>query len=154
MLYFAYGSNMNWNQMKNRCPSAKFTGVAKLPGHRLAFTRKSVNRGCGVADAVGEAGRDVWGVVFEISELDVKVLDKSEGFRHGCDKNSYYRCESVVLLDGDEQRPVTAETYFAEQEPNPPPPSQAYKDLILSGARHWHLPTDYLAELAALEVRG
>jgi hypothetical protein len=29
MLYFAYGSNMNWDQMRERCPSARFEFVAK-----------------------------------------------------------------------------------------------------------------------------
>ena len=47
-----------------------------------------------------------------------------------------------------------AQTYFADPQPNPPLPNQAYKDLILSGARHWRLPDDYVAELEAVEVSG
>ena len=43
--------------MKERCPSAKFVAVAKLTDHSLQFTRRSVNRGCGVADAVPERGK-------------------------------------------------------------------------------------------------
>lgn len=154
MLYFAYGSNVDWYQMKGRCPSANFVGVAKLPDHRLAFTRSSVNRGCGVADAVPEAGRSVWGVVYEISALDIEMLDKSEGYRPGRKKNSYWRRECTVFLDGDEERPVTMETYLAEPESDAPLPNQDYKDLILFGARHWHLPADYIAELEAIEVSG
>lgn len=50
--YFAYGSNLDWHQMKKRCPYARFRCVAKLPNHRLAFTRKSRTRGCGVSDVV------------------------------------------------------------------------------------------------------
>ena len=49
MLYFAYGSNMEWKQMRERCPSAMFVCIAKLKDRRLAFTRKSKDRGCGVA---------------------------------------------------------------------------------------------------------
>lgn len=154
MLYFAYGSNMDWKQMKERCPSARFVGVAKLPDHRLAFTRKSIKRGCGVADAVRENERSVWGAVYEISALDVGAVDKSEGYRPGREKNSYWRRECMVFLDGDEERPLTAETYFAEPEANVPPPNQAYRNLILSGARHWHLPADYLVELEAIVVSG
>ncbi len=52
MFYFAFGSNMNESQMVERCPSTRFVGVATLPDRRLAFTRRSVNRGCGVAGAV------------------------------------------------------------------------------------------------------
>jgi len=27
LLYFAYGSNLDWSQMKKRCPSAEFVGI-------------------------------------------------------------------------------------------------------------------------------
>ena len=154
MLYFAYGSNMDWAQMKERCPSALFVGIARLADHRLAFSRASRTRGCGVADVVPETGRSVWGVVYQLSELDVGALDKSEGDRPGRARNSYWRRVCMVFLDGDENRPVTAQTYFAEPEPNPPLPNQGYKDLILGGARHWHLPAEYIAELEAIETRG
>lgn len=154
MLYFAYGSNMDWTQMKARCPSVAFVCVARLADHRLAFTRKSVNRGCGVADVVREVGRCVWGAVFRLSELDVGALDKSEGYRPGREKNSYWRRECMVFQDGDENRPVMAQTYSADPQTNPPPPNEAYKALILAGAQYWHLPADYIAELAAIEVSG
>jgi hypothetical protein len=93
VLYFAFGSNLAWAQMKERCPSARFVSIAALPDHRLAFTRKSVNRGCGVADAVRDPGRTLWGVVYEISDLDVGSLDKSEGYRPTRETNSYWRRE-------------------------------------------------------------
>ncbi len=154
MIYFAYGSNMDWKQMKERCPSAGFVGVARLPDYRLAFTRRSITRGCGVADVVSEAGRSVWGVVFEISALDIDALDKSEGYRPGRSRNSYWRRECIIFLEGNEDRLVTASSYFAEPDASPPPPTQAYKDLVLSGALHWHLPDEYIAELEAIEVCG
>jgi len=154
VLYFAYGSNMDWPQMRARCPSSRFVGIAVLPEHRLAFTRRSDKRGCGVADAVRDPGRKVWGVVYEISDLDVGNLDKSEGYRPGREKNSYWRRECMVFLDGDEAPPLAASTYFADPQPNPPLPNQVYKDHIVSGARHWHLPDDYIGELEQIEVAG
>lgn len=152
VLYFAYGSNLNWEQMRDRCPSVGVVGAALLPDHRLAFTRHSVTRGCGVADAVRDVGRKLWGVVYKISDLDVGKLDKSEGYRPGREKNSYRRRECRVLLDGDKRRPLTVSTYFADPQRDPPRPNQAYKDLILSGARHWHLPDEYIQELERIEV--
>lgn len=154
MLTFAYGSNMNWDQMRERCPSSHFVGIAVLCDHKLAFTRKSVNRGCGVADVVAENGAKVWGVVYEIADLDVGKLDASEGFRPGRDKNSYYRRESLVFLDAEDERPLTVSAYFGDPQPNPPLPNAAYKNLILTGARHWHLPDEYVCELEQIEVWG
>jgi len=35
--YLAYGSNLNVQQMKDRCPSAKKVGHSFIHGYRLAF---------------------------------------------------------------------------------------------------------------------
>jgi gamma-glutamylcyclotransferase (GGCT)/AIG2-like uncharacterized protein YtfP len=145
---------MNWNQMRERCPASRFVGIAVLRDHKLAFTRESVNRGCGVADVVAQDGAQVWGVVYEIDDLDVGKLDAAEGFRPGRDKNSYYRRECLVFLDGDSQRPLTVSTYFGDPQPNPPLPNAAYKNLILTGARYWHLPEEHIRELEQIEVNG
>lgn len=152
VLTVAYGSNMDWEQMRTRCPSARFVGVANLPKHRLAFTRRSESRGCGVADAVPDDDREVWGVVYEIDSRDVGSLDASEGFRPGRATNAYRRAERHVFVDGKESRPLTVSIYFAEPQDDPPPPNSVYKALILSGTRHWHLPGDYIHELEQIEV--
>lgn len=153
MLYFAYGSNMNWDQMRDRCPSARYVGNAVLPDHALAFTRKSVNRGCGVSDAVPAEGYELWGVVYEIDDGEVKSLDKSEGYRPGRDANSYFRRECLVLLAAAEE-PVTVFTYFGDPQPHPPLPDAEYKALILSGARSWHLPEQHIRTLEQIQVDG
>ena len=42
-LYFAYGSNINLDQMSYRCPAAQVVGPVTLDGYELLF------RGSGVA---------------------------------------------------------------------------------------------------------
>jgi hypothetical protein len=138
--------------MRNRCPSARFVTVAKLPDHRLAFSRKSQARGCGVADAVRDPESCVWGVVYEISDFDLTQLDKHEGYRPGRSVNSYWRRECTVLVDDLDGQALTVTTYFADPEPNPPPPNRCYKDLLVAGARQWGLPADYLAKLERIEA--
>jgi hypothetical protein len=142
---------MNERQFVDRCPTAKFVGIATLRDHQIQFTRRSINRGCGVADAVGALDHRMWGVVYDLSDADLPNLDQSEGFRPGRQTNSYWRRDCVVFLN-DDGRPLSASTYFAERQPNPPRPSQAYKDLILAGARRWSLPPHYIAELERIEV--
>ncbi len=144
MLYFAYGSNMDWNQMRDRCPSACFVGVALLPDHRLAFTRKSERRECGVADAVADKDSKVWGVVYQIDEKDIGKLDAYEDYRLDRQKNAYQRESRHVFGDGKKKNPFEVAVYFANRQDKPPLPNQAYKDLILAGAKHWHLPDEYI----------
>lgn len=156
MLYFAYGSNMQLDQIRERCPSARFVCAARLKGHRLAFTRLSKNRQCGVADVVQSTGAEVWGTVFQIDETEIGVLDKSEGFRPGRQRteNAYERNEMHVERAGEGRQPLAVWTYtvVTKLDPNPKP-SQEYKQLILDGARMWSLPTLYIQQLEAIETQ-
>jgi len=154
MLYFAYGSNMHAGQMKERCPSAKFVCRAKLPSHRLAFTRKSVNRGCGVADILRDETKDVWGVVYELLESELENLDKDEDFRPGRPdpQNEYTRENHYVWREGDAKRSLLVSLYRGHPQPNPPLPDFGYKNLIVGGARHWQLPADYIQELESIQI--
>ena len=87
-----------------------------------------------------------------LPDADLPNLDQSEGFRSGRQTNSYWRRDCVVFLNDDDGRPLSASTYFAERQPNPPQPNQAYKDLVVAGARMWGLPAHYIAELERIEV--
>jgi gamma-glutamylcyclotransferase (GGCT)/AIG2-like uncharacterized protein YtfP len=143
---------MDWDQIRERCPSVRFVGVACLRDHKLSFTRKSIKRDCGVADVVSENGRKVWGVVYEICDHDVGKLDASEGYFPGRERNSYWRRECLVFLNDDNQNTLTVSTYFAERELNPPLPNTKYKSQILKGARHWHIPEEYISELELIKI--
>ena len=151
MRYFAYGSNMNWEVIRARAPSAKFISIARLKNHRLAITRKSARRRCGVADAVSDQGHEVWGVLYEIDERDFVVLDDAEDFVVGRAQNSYTRRENNVYINGEDS-PLLAWVYFAEKEDNPPLPSAEYKRLMVEGARHWQLPEKYIEQLEQIKV--
>lgn len=155
MLYFAYGSNMNWSQMRGRCPSAKFVAIAELPEHRLAFTRKSNRRGCGVSDVVADQTESVWGVVYDVAETDIGLLDKDEGYRPGRDRaaNAYVREYRHVLRDGDIEHPLLIWLYVGNPQSNPPLPNAEYKRLLVDGATYWHLSADYVEKLKRIESR-
>jgi hypothetical protein len=154
MLYFAYGSNLDPPQLRQRCPSAQFVAVAKLPDHRLAFTRRAKDRGCGTCDGLPEPGQDIWGVVFEMSEADLGRMDASEGCIPGrpLEQNAYNRVQREVLRDGKPDEPMLVWLYFANREPNPPLPNAAYKKQLMEGAKHWGLPEDYQAQLRSIKT--
>lgn len=154
MLYFAYGSNLDFDQMRGRCPSAQFVAIAQLPGYRLAFTRNSQKRGCGVADVVAESGQCVWGAVYNIAEKDFGRLDQHEGFIPGrpLSRNAYNREERHVWRGGNRDEPLLVWLYFASREDRPPPPSAAYMRQIVRGAKSWRLPADYLRMLQEIST--
>ncbi len=152
ILYFAYRSNLDCAQMRERCPSVRFRCIAKLQDYRLAFSRCSSTRGCGVADVVPEKGRVVWGVVYEIDDADVTELDHNEGFREGRAVNSYTRRVVTVLENGNQAQPLSVQTYFATPQENPPPSNAECKRLIVDGAKFWNLPREYIRELERIEV--
>lgn len=154
MLYFAYGFNMNWEQMRNRCPSATFLCIAKFPTHKLGFSRELINRRCCVADAVLTEGDEVCGVIYQIRETEICRLNESGGYDPGRPKeeNAYFREERLVFRDGDKNDPLLVHTYFANSQENAPLPNAKYKNLILEAAKFWHLLVAYIAKLEMIEV--
>jgi len=77
-LYFAYGSNMDLNQMAFRCPDAEVLETVRLEGYRLAFRSNGGNRG--VATILPDPDSHVDGVLWEISPEDERNLNFYEGF--------------------------------------------------------------------------
>jgi len=117
-------------------------------GLLLVLPRYSRTRRCDVASIVPAVGDLVWGAVYRLDEMDRCALDTAEGFRPDRDpaRNSYQRVDITVLKDGHRAEPLDVLTYIAEPQRNfvPCGPSDEYRTLILSGARYWRLPAEYL----------
>lgn len=75
MLYFAYGSCMNFQDL-SRTVKAEFVTVARLPGWRLVFDLYSPVRSGGVADIVQDDESFVEGVIWKVP--DTLALDERE----------------------------------------------------------------------------
>jgi gamma-glutamylcyclotransferase len=141
--YFAYGSNVSAAVMRATCSRHHYLGRARLPGHRLAFTRRSVRTGTGVADVVADARRDVWGALYAIEAEDLDALDRKEGAGW-----AYERRSVRVHADGGAAHEAIA--YFVKS-PSPVeiPPSTAYARQLTEAARERELPDEYIAALSA-----
>ena len=87
--YFAYGSNLNFEQMAYRCPEATAVGTAKLEGYELAF------RG-GYLTILPKEGATVEGLIWSVSEQDEAQLDCYEGYP------KHYGKETVMVKDSEE----------------------------------------------------
>ncbi|WP_411679863.1 gamma-glutamylcyclotransferase family protein [Clostridium thailandense] len=103
-LYGAYGSNMNLEQMSNRCPKAKVVGSGILEGYKLTFR----GRYKGVANIEPCKGRTVPIVLWEITEECERALDLYEGY-----PNLYIKKEVEVNV---EDKPTEAMIYVMAKE--------------------------------------
>ena len=154
MLYVAYGSNLDPEQMQSRCPGYSVVGLGALRDHRLAFPLYSNTWGGGVSSIQLAHGHVVWGMLYELTEEHLKTLDTFEEFRGPGDQHNVYDREQVTVEltrpdDGSFPRRVRAATYIARPA-KPSPPSRRHLDTILRGARHNRLPEEYIAKIAAV----
>jgi hypothetical protein len=156
MLYFAYGSNLDPDQMRDRCPGHQPIGLAALRDHRLSFPRHSDDWEGGVGSPALAHGHDLWGYLYEITDPDKTALDRYEGWIAPDDPGNAYLPETITVDlvrpdDGSPPRRVRALTYIARAT-EPKLPSRKYIDAILKGARYRKVPEEYLTELSALPV--
>ncbi|KAF2264015.1 hypothetical protein CC78DRAFT_252220 [Lojkania enalia] len=96
-LYFGYGSNLWLEQMKMRCPTSTYLGVARLHGYRwIINTRGYANiveilhkeieieneneNNISSSPAPNNKYRNVvFGLVYALTDTDERVLDRNEG---------------------------------------------------------------------------
>ncbi len=148
---FAYGSNMDQAQMRERCPGSDLSCfVAAARGWRLCFPRRSIKRKGGVGSITPDPGQSVWGVVFSVSPRDLIRLDRFEGV-----KKTAYRRDRISVID-QQGRIYDVWTYFAIPD-DPPQEYQPHKDYIelyVRGAECFGLPEPYIESLKAKMARS
>jgi gamma-glutamylcyclotransferase len=150
--YFAFGSNLSHERMRQHCPSARFIVAARLSNHRLAFTLESRNTWHGgVADVLPSEGDEVWGALWQVDGEDSRALDEYEGVHR--DPPAYERYEVMVETSAGDR--IRCRSYHVVS-PNPEgfAPSPVFKRTLLEGARECGLPQDYIARLAAIPNNG
>ena len=76
-MYFAYGSNINLDQMSVRCPNATVIGPVTLNNYELTFRGRM--DGCGVANIEPKKGSAVPGLLWHITPQCEAALDVYEG---------------------------------------------------------------------------
>lgn len=122
-LYIAYGSNLNLEQMKRRCPTAEIVGASVLRGWRLWF------RGGGysaVATVERGEGFQVPVLIWRLQPEDELALDRYEGFPF------LYRKEILRLTVNGKR--VRAMIYIMNEAGHPyGAPSLDYLDTIREG---------------------
>tara|TARA_B100000579_G_scaffold192297_1_gene157195 strand:+ start:1424 stop:1831 length:408 start_codon:yes stop_codon:yes gene_type:complete len=81
MLYFAYGSNLNHQQMKkDRCKGSKFIKSFILKNYKLIFAHPNKLNKFGYANISKKRGSRVIGAIWEITRKHEIILDGYEQF--------------------------------------------------------------------------
>ena len=130
MHYFAYASNLNRKQMTEHCPNGKPEFMATLPNYKLIFAGWSREWKGGVASIKPFKGEKVIGAVYEVSDRDLRLLDKHEGY-----PTIYHRFNVTVWTETGES--VEAVTYIKVDQSEETQPSEGYLAIIQQGYRDW-----------------
>ena len=127
--YFAYGSNMNSLQMKNRCPNAIKLGKAVLDGYKFIINSR------GVATII-ESNDYVEGGLYKVCDDCLNSLDSYEGVK----ENFYYRKNIEINY---QNKRIKAVAYIAtdQKEGNP---RDGYIEKIIQGAKEFNLLEEYI----------
>lgn len=126
--YIAYGSNLNVQQMRMRCPFATVLGTAELDGWELLF--KGSKTGSYLTIEECEGGR-VPVAIWDVTESDEAALDRYEGF-----PTFYYKRELPVRYKGirsGKERTVTAFVYIMREDRPIGIPTNYYMSTCLKG---------------------
>jgi gamma-glutamylcyclotransferase (GGCT)/AIG2-like uncharacterized protein YtfP len=133
MLHFAYGSNMDRAVMQSHARDAEAIGVASLADYRFIITAD------GYASVAPARACTVHGVLWRLTARDRATLDRWERVAGG-----EYRAATIPVRAAGRRR---AALVYVGRSRRHGRPKAGYMELVLSAARTWHLPPDYLASL-------
>ncbi len=144
MKYFAYGSNMSTDYIRDYCPSVKFVMRASLPNFHIEFRRYSEDMEGGLSSIIEAPGEMVKGVLYEVDEKEILELDILEDVPQGV----YHR--DTFLVFGEDGEWHHADLYRVANPAGPFMPSKKYVDYMVAGAKEHQLDPEYTAKLVAL----
>lgn len=150
LYHFAYGSNMNKEQIHKRCSNPRAIAVAKLAHHRVAFFGYSKIWDGAVETVIAAPGQEVWGVVYVLNFSDGERLDASQDVRMDGSGHYFHYPAEVTDTEGK-----THAILFYKKDilGVPQQPSREYLDFIVQGALEHGLPSSYIEELRRIESK-
>ena len=142
MLYFAYGSNMNEDELIEESVNILERRRVILRNYKIAVTRNSKKHNGGVLDIIPRDGEIVEGVLYDVPDNDKSKIDKKEGVCDGA-----YEPITVSIEDYEGQVINDVISYQVCDKIDAKPASKEYKDSVLRGACEHGLSDDYKEKL-------
>ena len=145
-LYAAYGSNMDPEQMLERCPHSPAAGSGWLSGWRLSFGGEDMGWDGALAMVVPDEDSQTFVALYDVSPQDMATLDYWEGADTGIYNKVRLR---ISTLDGD----VLAWVYVLDGYEGGLP-SARYLGIIADAAEAAGAPDDYVVALRERPCRS
>lgn len=145
--YIAYGSNLNVEQMKQRCPQSKIVGTSVIKDYELLFKG---SRSGAYLTIEKQKGAEVPVAVWAVTTSDETALDFYEGY-----PAFYYKKPltlSVKVYNGKAIKIVDAFVYIMHEERKIDIPSKFYVKTCLEGYRYFGFDERYLKEAYSKSV--
>ncbi len=151
--YFAYGSNMSCAQMASRTGPIRAGDeaprVARLENYRLGFTMRGENNRYYANITASEPGtlpgEFVLGVLYRCGPAGMVELDVCE--------EGYARRQVTVTDQSGRDYDAVAYVSLPQNTASPGQPTARYLGIILSGAREFGLPDEYVQQIERLASR-
>lgn len=121
MRYFAYGSNISTNRMIDRGIKYSNREFTILNGYKLVFNKKASKGDYSFANIEISNTDHVEGYIYEISDSDILVLDKFEGYPNHYNRIYLKEINAIVYIANDNKVVEGLK------------PQKEYLDLILEG---------------------
>lgn len=136
-MYFGYGSNMDSEQMAQRCPGAEIAGTGVLKDYGFLINQR------GYATLRLEGGVETPGLLWRISPDHERSLDRYEGWGAGL----YDKCVRTVTTE--EGGTVDALVYIDHRNQTIDAPREGYLERIIAAAETHGLPPEHVRYLKA-----
>jgi gamma-glutamylcyclotransferase (GGCT)/AIG2-like uncharacterized protein YtfP len=144
-LYAAYGTNLDAEQMRVRCPHSPSRGSGWLIGWRISFGGEDLGWEGALATVVEDVGSQVFVMVYDVPAQDESELDRWESASTGLYRKIRVR---VQTLTGDELCWLYILNGYEGGLP-----SARYLGLMADAAEKAGAPDDYVAELRTRPCR-
>ena len=141
--YIAYGSNLNVQQMRYRCPDARIVGTSVIPDYQLLFKGSKTGSYLTIEK---KKGGSVPVAVWEVSERDELRLDAYEG----C-PNFYYKTDMQLTVG---KKKLDAFVYIMHEERELGIPSSVYVRTCVAGYRYFGFDLKHLRLAMDISERG
>ena len=138
--YLAYGSNLNVEQMKWRCPDAEIVGTAEITGYELRFRGSLTGSYLTIEKQYGKA---VPVAVWAVSAGDEKALDRYEGY-----PNFYYKKDFTLKVNLQNGGTKTLDCFAYIMHENRPLgiPTKRYIETCIEGYNDFGFDENILLE--------